>query len=85
MNFSASRPGETVSTDQLVSAQPGLIPQPSGRLTSERVWAANMAVDHYSKVHKCVLMKGTSQSETLDAKLETEKFFYNHGGHYIKH
>ena len=30
-------PGDCVSTDQIVSAQPGLVPQTSGFLTSERI------------------------------------------------
>jgi hypothetical protein len=39
-------PGARASTDQLVSAQPGLIPQISGRLTHQRVNGATVFVDH---------------------------------------
>ena len=54
-------PGSAVSTDQLVSAQPGLVPQVGGRLTRDRIWAANVAVDHYTDFHKVVLMRGTTE------------------------
>ena len=66
-------PGAAVSMDQLVSAQPGLVPQVGGHLTRDRIWAVNIAVDHYSDFHKAVLMRGTTELETLDAKLATEK------------
>ena len=65
--------------DQLVSTQPGLIPQFGGHLTRDRIWAANVAVDHFTNVIKVCLMKTTSQAETLDAKLATERFFKDHG------
>ena len=72
-------PGKCVSMDQLISTQPGLIPQFWGHLTRDRIWAANVAVDHFTNVIKVALMKTTSQAETLDAKLATEKFFKDHG------
>ena len=78
-NPSHNKPGIKVSTDQLISAQPGLIPQASGSLTNDRIKAATMAVDHYSEIHRVVLMRSTTQDETLDAKLSVEKFFKQHG------
>ena len=72
-------PGKYVSTDQLISAQPGLVPQTGGSLTRDRIWAANIAVDHYVDIHKAVLMQSPSTEETLAAKLATEKFFRQHG------
>ena len=65
--------------DQLISAQPGLIPQFGGHLTRDRIWTANVAVDHFTNVIKVCLMKTTSQAKTLDDKLATEKFFKDHG------
>eukprot|EP00956_Cyclotella_meneghiniana_P029977 scaffold74389_cov38-Cyclotella_meneghiniana.AAC.4 len=38
--------GDCVSTDQIVSAQPGLIPQMNGFLTSDRIWGVTVFVDH---------------------------------------
>ena len=67
--------GKCVSTDQLISAQPGLVPQTGGSLTRDRIWAANLVVDHYMDVHKAVLMRSPSTEETLAAKLATERFF----------
>jgi len=32
------KPGDGVSVDQIISAQPGLIPQMAGFLTSKRIW-----------------------------------------------
>ena len=72
-------PGKTISTDQLISAQPGLVPQSRGSLTNDRITAATMAVDHFTDIRKIVLMRSTTQQETLDAKLSIDKFFYQHG------
>ena len=35
-----------VSVDQLQSAQTGLLPQLLGKLTSARIWSAEVMVDH---------------------------------------
>ena len=43
---SNNAPGKRVSMDQLVSAQPGLIPQMAGFLTNLRIWGATVLVDH---------------------------------------
>ena len=45
---SDTRSGATNSIDQMVSAQPGIIPQVTGDLTHARLWAATLFVDHYS-------------------------------------
>jgi hypothetical protein len=45
---SDNTPGKCVSMDQLVSAQPGLIPQMAGFLTYLRIWGATIFVDHFS-------------------------------------
>ena len=41
-------PGDDVSMDQIVSAQPGLIPQMSGFLTSRRIRGCTAFCDHVS-------------------------------------
>ncbi len=49
-------PGKCVSIDQMISAQPGLIPQIAGFLTNLRIWGATIFVNHYSDyVVKCRL------------------------------
>ena len=67
-------PGACVSSDQLVSAQPGLIPQIGGRLTSSRIHCATIFVDHASSFVYSFLQRSTSQADTLDAKAAFEKF-----------
>ena len=75
-NPSDNVPGKTVSTDQLISAQPGLVPKSKGYLTGDRITAATMVVDHFTDIHKNKLMRSTTQQETLDAKLSIKKSFY---------
>ena len=54
-------PGDCVSIDQIVSAQPGLIPQMSGFLTNTRLWGATVFVDHVSDYVYVALMCALSQ------------------------
>jgi hypothetical protein len=42
------KPGDGVSVDQIISAQPGLLPQMAGFLTSKRIWVCTNFVDHVS-------------------------------------
>jgi hypothetical protein len=63
-------PGKKASLDQMVSTQPGLIPQMSGHLTL----AATIFVDHFSDHVYVYLMKDLMLSETLLAKHAYEKF-----------
>ena len=60
--------GHMAYTDQLVSAQPGLVPQEKGSATRARIWGATIFVDgatDYTKVH---LMEHTTGDSTLEAK-----------------
>jgi hypothetical protein len=41
-------PGNCVSINQMISAQPGLIPQIAGFLTNPMIWDATIFVDHFS-------------------------------------
>jgi hypothetical protein len=72
-------PGKRASMDQLVSAQPGLIPQMSGRLTNMRIMGATVFVDHYSDHIYVYLMKDLTLSETLMAKHAYERFLASLG------
>ena len=67
-------PGKRISTDQLVSAQPGLIPQMSGFLTNLRIMGATVFVDHFSNHVYVYLMKDLTLAETLLAKDAYERF-----------
>ena len=72
---SETKPGDGVSVDQIVSAQPGLVPQMSGFLTHDRLWGATTFVDHVSDYVYVHLMKNFSIEETLSAKKAFEKIF----------
>ena len=61
-------PGKCVSIDQMISAQPGLIPQMAGFLTNLRIWGATIFVDHYSDYVFVALMRDLTLDETLLAK-----------------
>ena len=51
--------------DQIVSDQPGLIPQMSGFLTNLRIWGAKVFVDHVSDYVYVALMRDLTLDETL--------------------
>ncbi len=72
-------PGKCVSMDQLISAQPGLIPQMAGFLTNLRIWGATIFVNHFSDYVYVALMRDLSLDETLLAKSSFE-WHANDGG-----
>ncbi len=57
----------------MVSAQPGLVPQMLGFLTSEQIWGITMFVDHATDWTYRHLMTSLKLSETLLAKHAFEK------------
>jgi hypothetical protein len=66
--------GDGVSVDQIISAQPGLIPQIAGILTSKRIWECTMFVDHVSNYIYFHLMNDFTIMETLLAKLHLKNY-----------
>ena len=68
------KPGDGTSVDQIVSAQPGLVPQMAGPLTSARIWGATIFVDHVTNYVYCHLMKALTLEETLIAKRPMKNF-----------
>ena len=77
-------PGDGVSVDQIISAQPGLIPQMSGFLTSQRLWGCTTFVDHVSDYVYVHLMRDMTLDETLLAKQAWEKVIAQ-AGRTVKH
>ena len=77
-------PGSIVSIDQMVSAIPGLIPQMKGFITFKRYEIATVFVDHFSGLSFVHLQKGSTASETIEAKKAFERFAKVHGVQ-IKH
>ena len=76
---SDNAPGKCVSMDQLVSAQPGLIPQMAGFLTNLRIWGATVFVDHFSDYVYVALMRDLGLDETLLAKSAFERHAHEGG------
>jgi hypothetical protein len=70
---SDNAPGKCVSMDQLVSAQPGLIPQMAGFLTNLHIWGATIFVDHFLDFVFVALMRDLTLDETLLAKTSFER------------
>ncbi len=62
------QPGDCMSTDQMVSAQPGLVPHMTEFLTTECIWGITLFVDHTSDWTYSHLMQSLDISETLLAK-----------------
>ena len=80
---SETEPGDCVSINQLVSAQPGLIPQMTGFLTNMRIWGATVFVDHVSDYVYVALMRDLTLDKTLLAIKSFERHA-NDGGVQIK-
>ena len=68
----ASQPGDTVGVDQLISAQPGLVPQSKGNPTRARIWAATVFIDYVPGCVHVGLMPDQSGDTTLQAKHDFE-------------
>ena len=77
--FVASKPGECVSVDHMVSTQAGFYAQLKGKLTNKRYRAASVFVDHFSRIRFVHLMQDLSSEETINAKLAFEQFAAEHG------
>ena len=72
-------PGNVISVDQIVSAQPGLIPKMSGFPTNQRLWGCTTFVYHVSDYVYVHLMRYLSLSGTLLAKTSMEKIMSQSG------
>jgi len=77
-------PGDGTSIDQIISAQPGLIPQMSGFLTGDRIWGATTFCDHVTDYVYVHLMRNFTLAETLLAKTAYEKLLAQ-AQHQVKH
>eukprot|EP01082_Thalassiosira_pseudonana_P008995 g7858.t1 g7858 contig26:424712-426022(+) len=77
--FNATKAGQVVSVDQMISTQVGFVAQLKGRLTTQRYRAATVFVDHFSRLKFIYLMTGLSSEETVAAKKAFERFASNNG------
>eukprot|EP00957_Ditylum_brightwellii_P212331 15367190-Ditylum_brightwellii.AAC.1 len=64
----------------MISHQPDLIPQVTGRLAHDKYWGAVTMVDHASTFSYSHMIKGTSTKETVIAKDAYERVMsaYDH-------
>ena len=83
LKYTETETGDCVSIYQLVSAQPGLIPQISAYLKNMRIWGATVFVDHISDFNHVALMRDITLDETLLSKTSFESLA-NDGGVTIK-
>ena len=70
--------------DQIMSAQPGLIPQMPGFLTSRRIWGCTTFFDHISDFVYVHLMRDFMVDETILAVNAFEKVM-THAQRFVKH
>ncbi len=77
--FVATKLGETVSVDQMVSTKVGFFVQLKGQLTKKWYRCCTIFVDHYSRLGFVHHQVDDSSMETLTAKLAFEKFAAKHG------
>ena len=66
-------PGQKVGKDQIVLAQPGLVPQEKGQMTRARIWGATVFVDYSSRWVKVHLIQDATGDLTLEAKNAFER------------
>ena len=81
---STDKRGDKTSCDHLISHEPGLIAQVTGRLTYERYCGAIIFSDHYSDFTYTHLIKSTSTEEAVCAKRAYERIAKSHSVN-IKH
>ncbi len=77
--FVATKPGETVSVDQMASTEVGFFAQLKGTLTKKRYRCATIFVDHYSHLRFIHLQIDNSAVKTIAAKRAFEAFAAKHG------
>ena len=82
--FGKTQPGDGTSVDQIVSAQPGLIPQMTGFLTSDCIWGTMNFCDPVSDFVYVHLMHIFTLEETLLAKQAYGKVL-KQAGHTARH
>ncbi len=66
--FVATKAGQCVSINQMISMQVGFIAQLKGTLTKKCYASATIFVDHYSKLKYVHLMTRLTSEETIEAK-----------------
>ena len=63
--FKATRPGQVVSVDQMISTQTGFVTQLIGKLTVQHYKGATIFVDHFSRLRYMHIMTSLTLPETI--------------------
>ncbi len=69
---SITKPRQKIGIDQLISAQPSLVPQDKGHLTCARIWAIMVFIDCFTKFVNVALMMDQSTQSALKDKYSFE-------------
>jgi hypothetical protein len=77
--FVATKAGQCVSVNQMISTQVGFIAQLKGSLTKKRYTVATVFVDHYSRLKYIHLMTKLTSEETIESKRAFQHFAKQHG------
>eukprot|EP00957_Ditylum_brightwellii_P085375 6494986-Ditylum_brightwellii.AAC.1 len=74
-----STPGKGTSADHMISHQPDLMPQVTGKLTHERYWGTVTMVDHASSYSYSHFIMGATNEQRVAAKLAYERVLREYG------
>jgi hypothetical protein len=77
--FVTTKPGETVSVDQMTSTKVGFFAQLKGALTKKRYRCCTIFVDNYSRQRYVHLQVDDTTKEMIKAKHAFEKYAAEHG------
>jgi hypothetical protein len=77
--FVATKPGECMSINHMVSTHVGFFAQLKGGLTKKRYKAASIFMDHFLRLHFVHLMQDLSSEESVKAKQAFKQFAAKHG------
>ena len=69
------RPGQCVGVDQMISAQPGLVPQEKGHMTRARIWACTIFIDYFTGFTYVALMRDLTVESTFSVAIDEEVQF----------
>jgi hypothetical protein len=77
--FVATKPGECVLVDQMMSTEVGFYAQLKDKLTKKHYKCATVFVDHYSRLRFVHLQLDNGSAKTLTAKLAFKQYAAEHG------
>jgi hypothetical protein len=77
--FIATKPGECISVNQMMSTEVGFHAQMKGKLTKKQYRCATIFMDHYSCLRYVHLQVNDSSVETVPTKCAFESFAAKHG------